>query len=107
MKTINVFEYLFNSELCFIVCVSEICFNDYSIKDYTLGIKATRILTAKMLKDIGFEKNHDSNLYEYEMKQSDKTLFFEHKDEFVKVLHNKFGRIYELKGNSFKKFYRI
>ena len=53
-----------------------------------------------------FYKNEDyKHILEYDLSTDEISEFKTYMDKFVKVQHNKFGRVYELKNKSFKKLH--
>ena len=54
-------------------------------------------------KTLNFYENNDyKHILEYDLSSDEISEFKKHIDKFVKVQHNQFGRVYELKNNSFK-----
>lgn len=99
-----VFEILFESGICFAVCVASSKFINREIaafsKDYFVIInkcdeKHIKELTFYQVK--GYKQVCLRSLSEDEIR-----IVRKNKDKFVKVLHNEHGRVYELKGWSFK-----
>jgi len=113
MKT-PVLQTLIASGICFAVSVSDNFFKNkaeyHTRKEFYIICKSSQRqkgLTQKNLMDYGFILDEKTRLYEYKMTDEEIALFKEEQDLFVKVLHNEYGRIYELKGKEFKKFYKI
>lgn len=103
----TIFEVLFEKEICFAVIVSLNTFNgegiDENSRDYSLIVQKQDL---KELKNMNFKKTDDYvNVYERDLSVSEIAEFKTYMDKFVKVQHNKFGRVYELKNNSFQKLY--
>lgn len=100
----TIFEVLFEKEICFAVSVSVNTFKSESIsdssKDYFLMVQKQDL---KDLKGRVFNQSNDYvNVFLHDLSVSEIQEFKQNMDKFVKVIHNKFGRIYELKNNSFK-----
>jgi hypothetical protein len=103
----TIFEVLFEKEICFAVIVSLNTFNgkgiDENSRDYFLIVHEHDL---KELKNMNFKKTDDYvNVYERDLSVSEIAEFKTYMDKFVKVQHNQFGRVYELKNNSFKKLH--
>ena len=55
---------------------------------------------------MGFHRTHEYlNVFERDLSVTEISEFKSNMDKFVKVQHNQFGRVYELKNNSFKKLH--
>ena len=98
------FEVLFEKEICFAVNVSLNTFKgkdiDENSRDYFLIVHKQDL---KDPKKMGFKRTNDyANVYERDLSINEITEFKANQEKFVKVLHNQFGRVYELKNNSFK-----
>jgi hypothetical protein len=103
----TIFEVLFEKEICFAVNVSLNTFKgngiDENSRDYFLIVLKQDI---KELKKMGFHRTTDySNVFERDLSVNEIREFKTYMDKFVKVQHNQFGRVYELKNNSFKKLH--
>ena len=103
----TIFEVLFEKEICFAVNVSLNTFNgkeiDENSRDYFLIVHEHDL---KELKNMKFKKTDNyANVYERDLSVSEIAEFKTYMDKFVKVQHNQFGRVYELKNNSFKKLH--
>lgn len=101
----TIFEVLFEKEICFAVNVSLNTFKgkgiDENSRDYFLIVQKQDL---KELKNMNFKKTNDyANVYERDLSVCEIAEFKTYMDKFVKVQHNQFGRVYELKNNSFKK----
>jgi hypothetical protein len=106
MKTI--FEQLKEKNVCYSVIVSLITNNLTSIegskKEYSIIIHRKDL---EKLKGLGFYANRDYKfvIYERDLDNNEVLKFKEIIEDFVKVQHDKDGKVYELKNNSFKKMY--
>ena len=104
----TIFEVLFEKEICFAVNVSLNTFKgkgiDKTSRDYFLIVQKQDL---KELKNMNFKKtNVYVNVYERDLSVSEIAEFKTYMDKLVKVQHNQFGRVYELKNNSFKKLHK-
>lgn len=98
-----VFEILFESGICFAVCVASSKFINSEVaafsKDYFIIINKCdeeRVKELTFYPAEGYKQICLRSLSEEEIR-----IFRKNKDKFVKVLHNKHGRVYEQKGLSF------
>jgi len=103
----TIFEVLFEKEICFAVIVSLNTFKckgiDENSRDYFLIVQKQDL---KELKNKSFKRtNAYANVYERDLSSIEITEFKSHQEKFVKAQHNQFGRVYELKTNSFKKLH--
>lgn len=103
----TIFEVLFEKEICFAVNVSLNTFKskgiDENSRDYFLIVQKQDL---KELKNMNFKRTNDyANVYERDLSVNEISEFKTYMDKFVKVQHNQFGRVYELKNNSFKKLH--
>ena len=103
----TIFEVLFDKEICFAVNVSLNIFKgkgiDENSRDYFIIVQKQDL---KELKNMGFKRtNYYANVYERDLSAKEITEFKKQMEKFVKVQHNSFGRVYELKNNSFKKLH--
>jgi len=103
----TIFEVLFEKEICFAVNVSLNTFKgkgiDENSRDYFLIVQKQDLTK---LKNMGFKRTNDyANVYERDLSIDEIIEFKANQDKFVKVQHNQFGRVYELKNNSFKKLH--
>lgn len=103
----TIFEVLFKKEICFAVIVSLNTFKgkgiDENSRDYFLIVHKQDM---KDLKNMNFKRTNDyANVFERDLSVDEITEFKTNMDKFIKVQHNQFGRIYELKNNSFKKLH--
>jgi len=103
----TIFEVLFEKEICFAVNVSLNTFNgkeiDENSRDYFLMVQKQDL---EELKNMNFKKTDNYvNVYERVLSVSEIAEFKTYMDKFVKVQHDQFGRVYELKNNSFKKLH--
>jgi uncharacterized protein YjhX (UPF0386 family) len=99
-----VFDILFENEICFAVCVATSKFINREVaafaKDYFIIINKCdeeRVKELTFYPAEGYKQVCLRGLSEDEIR-----IFRKNKDKFVKVHHNKHGRIYELKEMSFK-----
>ena len=98
----TIFEVLFKKEICFAVNVS-LNRLDESSRDYFLIVQEQDL---KYLENMNFERTNDyPNVFERDLSVVEISEFKANMDKFVEVQHNQFGRVYELKNNSFKKFH--
>lgn len=107
----NIFEELFKKDICFAVCISntklktaEFGFTESFIgKDYFLVVKNRDVKSIdNWRKSKSSLKSHRT--VELNLNQIDVRAFKKIQDKFVKVVHGNDGRVYELKGNSFKDY---
>lgn len=103
----TIFEVLFEKEICFAVNVSLNTFKgkgiDENSRDYFLIVQEQDLSD---LKGMGFHRTHEyPNVFERDLSVTEISEFKSNMDKFVKVQHNQFGRVYELKNNSFKKLH--
>ena len=103
----TIFEELFEKKSCFAVIVSvnvsTLKGMDFSDREYILLINGPdrRVLTCS------FKKNKDyAGLYEKKLTDLEILEFRKNLEHFIKVEHDRNGRVYELKNNSFKKYYK-
>lgn len=106
----TIFEKLDEKNICYSVMVNLITSNLKSLegnkKEYSLIIHCNDL---EKVKSYGF---YTSDVYKYIIYERDLLLhevarFKETIENFVKVKHDKHGRVYELKNNSFKSMYEI
>ena len=98
----TIFEVLFEKEICFAVSASLNRLDEGS-RDYFLIVQEQDL---KYLKNMNFERTDDyANVFERDLSADEIKEFKTNMDKFVEVQHNQFGRVYELKNNSFKKLY--
>lgn len=102
-----VFEILFESGICFAVCIASSKFINREIsafsKDYFVIINKCdeeRVKEITFYQAEGYKQICLRGLSEDEIR-----LFRKNKDQFIKILHNKHGRVYELKQQPFKEVY--
>lgn len=107
IEKIPVFDILFENEICFAVCVASSKFINREVaafaKDYFIIINKCdeeRVKELTFYPSEGYKQVCQRSLSEDEIR-----VFRRNKGKFVKVLHNEYGRIYELKGQSFKDSY--
>ena len=99
-----VFDTLYESGVCFAVCVASTRFISLEVaafsKDYFIIINKCDENRVKELTFYSTERYKQicaRNLTKYEI-----GIFKRIKNEFIKVWHNEYGRVYELKERSFK-----
>lgn len=99
-----VFDVLFENEICFAVCVATSKFINRDVaafaKDYFIIINKCdeeRVKELTFYPAEGYKQICLRSLSEDEIR-----AFRKNKDKFNKVIHNEYGRVYELKGWSFK-----
>ena len=104
IKKIPVFDILFENEICFAVCIATSKFINREVaafaKDYFIIINKCdeeRVKRLTFYPSEGYKQISQRSMSEDEIR-----IFRRNKREFVKVLHNEHGRVYELKGWSFK-----
>ena len=102
----NIFETLIRKNICFAVVVGTNTFKtkgiDLHTKDYFLILLQSRITSPR----IDFLKNKQyPKIFTYTLYQDEIDYFKENSDKFNRVISNEFGRVFELKGNNFKKKY--
>ena len=102
-----VFEILFESGICFAVCIASSKFINREIsafsKDYFVIINKCdeeRVKELTFYPAEGYKQICLRSLSEDEIR-----VFRKNKDKFVKILHNEHGRVYELKQQSFRTAY--
>jgi len=107
IEKIPVFEILFESGICFAVCIASSKFINREIsafsKDYFVIINKCdeeRVKELTFYQAEGYKQIYLRSLSEDEIR-----IFRKNKDKFVKTLHNEHGRVYELKQQSFKVVY--
>lgn len=119
-KDKTIFEMLFEEKICFTVNVS---IRTVKIKSVEENSRAYFIIVhesdlndiiingeiSKHSKEINkfifYRTDEYPDIFERDLSDDDIIEFKKHMTKFIKVKHNKFGRIYELKGNSFKEMY--
>ena len=119
-KDKTIFEMLLESKICFTVNVS---IRTFKIKSVEENSRAYFIIVhesdlndiiineeiSKHSKEINkfifYRTDEYPDVFERDLSDDDIIEFKKHMNKFIKVKHNKFGRIYELKGNSFKEMY--
>jgi len=106
MKTI--FEKMNEAEICYSIGVAMVWFKS---KDSGISGKDFYVIAAKKdenkLKKIGlgFGNSRDYETIERTLNDNEVAIFKSIQNDFIKVTQNNDGRIYELKHNSFKKYY--
>mgnify|MGYP007124303443 FL=1 len=108
----NTFQKLIDNNICFAVCISVNTLKNISVenvsKSYFIVVHNNQIKDVRKLGMLNFHRNKDYNdIWEYNMQKTKIEEFKSISDTmFKKVLHNKFGRIYELKRESFSENYK-
>lgn len=102
----NIFNELEQENITYAVCVSLIK------STFDSGISQREYYIIANKKDVagryGFTTGSDAgyrNVYERDLSDSERFTFLETMDRYTKVLNNTHGRVYELKGESFKSNY--
>lgn len=117
----TIFEVLFEKGICFAVNVSistlikgvEESSRTYFVIVHESDLNDTVIngKISKYFKEINkfrfYRTDEYSDVFERDLSEDDIIEFKEYMNKFIKVKHNKFGRVYELKGNSFKEMYEL
>ena len=107
MKAQTIFEVLADKEICYAVGVNMLHFKTGGIKDTSKEYFV--MILAKDLKGIKGANFHQSysykTIFEHNLTKREVDIFKSKMDNFVKVQHGLHGRIYELRGSSFKESY--
>lgn len=104
----NIFETLNEKGICYAVGVALVEFKSKGAglcdRDYYI-IAATK--DKKQLRGLKFYDSQDTSydVIERGLNAEEIRLFKDNKNDFTKVKHDENGRVYELKNNSFKKYY--
>jgi len=103
----TVFTALFENGVCFAVCVAFNSFINREVaafsKDYFVIINKC---DAKRVKELTFYATEGyKQVCERNLSADEIGIFKENINKFTKVWHNEHGRVYELKGRSFKAVY--
>jgi len=101
------FQELLDADICFSVCVAQF---DFKIKSISDTSKDYFILAldedTKQFTDYGFRRVKNSKyLAEHDMTSEEIEQFKAMQDRFNKIIHDKTGRIYELKNKSFSAYF--
>lgn len=119
-KNQTIFKVLFENGICFAINVSIRTFKIKSVEEnsraYFIIVHESDLndivinsKTSEHSKEINgftfYRTDEYPDVFERDLSDDDIVEFKEHMCKFVKVKHNKFGRVYELKNNSFKKLY--
>jgi len=101
----NILDVLFEKNICFAVCAfSSRCINnglEVCSTDYIVIINQCDVELVE--SDFTFHQTDNyKQVFERKLSPDDVEFLKKYQDRFVKVKHNKYGRVYELKGNSFK-----
>lgn len=104
-----VFDILFKSGICFAVCIATSKFINREVaaysKDYFVIINKcdeNRVKEFTFYPTEGYKQVCGRSLTADEI-----GIFLRNKSKFIKVRHNEHGRVYELKGRSFKAAYNV
>ena len=103
----TVFNALLESRVCFAVCVAFNSFINREVatfsKDYFVIINKC---DAKRVKELTFYATEGyKQVCERNLSADEIGIFKENINKFIKVQRNEYGRVYELKGRSFKASY--
>ena len=116
----TIFKVLFEKEICFAVNVSIRTFKIKSVeensRDYFIIVHESDLndiiingeiskKSKEINKFIFYRTDEYPDVFERDLSEHDIIEFKKHMNKFTKVMHNKFGRVYELKGNSFKEMH--
>lgn len=116
----TIFKVLFENEICFAVNVSIKTFKIKSVEEnsraYFIIVHESDLNdvvidgkisehSKEINKFIFYRTDEYPDVFERDLSDDDIVEFKEYMSKFVKVKHNKYGRVYELKNNSFKKLY--
>ena len=108
----NIFDILFGENICFAIGKGRINCKIKSIEnsaiDYFIIIKRGDLKNNEEVQ-FGFKKTNCREYYdilEKTMNEEEISIFKNMLDKFIKVQSNKNGRIFELKDNSFKEYYK-
>lgn len=107
MTNQSVFEYLIAKHICFSVCVAVNEANNRAItansKDYFILVKSSDI-KPKVKNHWGFKCSNDyCTVLQRDLNACEVNDFKGMTDNFNKVIHTADGRVYEIKGESFKR----
>ena len=116
-KYVSIFDRLFEANICFAVCMCVSSFKIRSLennrRDYYIIVKRSDWEKIDKLKlKSNFHQNPEYKRFGYKVLERDlsEEEVFEFKDindKFIKVQHNSDGRIFEIRGNSFKTHYEM
>lgn len=103
----NVFDVLLAKSICFSVVVALTTFRVRSVQDHNVDYFIIIHETDKpVLKGYKFYLSDNYNrVYEYTLSKKEIDFFKNNVNMFKKIIHDKNGRVYELKNNSFKDKY--
>ena len=117
-KNQTIFEVLFEKGICFTVNISTLKIKgvEESSRAYFIIVHESDLNDiiingeiSKHSKEINkfrfYRTDEYQDIFERDLSEDDIIEFKEYMNKFIKVKHNKFGRVYELKGNSFKEMY--
>jgi hypothetical protein len=103
-----IFEKLNKMKLCYsvVVAVSKLraLSNDSNQKEYFI---LAHKRDAKRLKDLSFFKSETYQTIERNLSEGEVDQFKAMSDSFNKIHSGNDGRVYELKGNGFKRYYNL
>jgi len=107
----TVLQKLIEENICFSVGVA---LNTFKIKGVDVGSKDYHFIAhgkdQQQLLDLGFNfksaNEKDYSIINFDLEKEDIRYFKSIQDVFIKVNNDKNGRVFELKSNSFKKYYK-
>jgi hypothetical protein len=104
----SVFDILFDKKICFAVCVSINTFKNLSIgaisRHYFVLIMK---IDAQKMKNFTFRQTDYPGVYSHDLKNGEVKEFKGLSDKFTKIVHDEYGRVYELKRDSFLDRFKI
>lgn len=107
----TIFQTLLDAQKPFAVTISDAFLkttkSERGYKEYYIICRKSIDMQPDYLITLGFEINDKYGVFEHQMDKHEISEFIENKDEFVNVLKNEFGRVYELKGKEFNKFLKV
>lgn len=107
----TIFQTLLDAQKPFAVTISDVFLKTTKLergyKEYYIICRKSKDLTSSFLESLGLKFNDKYGVFEHQMNKHEISEFVENKDEFVNVLKNEFGRVYELKGKEFNKFFKV
>lgn len=110
-KQKTIFQTLLDAQKPFAVTISDVFLKatgkQRGYKEYYIICRKSKELKPDYLIILGFEINDEYGVFEHQMNKHEINEFAENKDLFVNVLKNEFGRVYELKGKEFNKFFKV
>ena len=107
----TIFQTLLDAQKPFAVTISDVFLKktggQRGYKEYYIICRKSIDMQPDYLITLGFEINDKYGVFEHQMNEHEINEFSENKDLFVNVLKNEFGRVYELKGKEFNKFFKV